>query len=323
MKYNCCDFLLHDIVFSQDKILPCCCSPNSKYGTVFLTNYSGQNFNFDEYLKQRAEYIEIFKNGKIPEYCRGCFSIKNDEWNDEPKIKRIIITNRTKCSCNCIYCSLVTTSTQTKEELNTRVTYDITPVLTDLRNKNLISKDCVITVAGGECCEYPKGELEHILYIAASSECRLEILSSGIIYSKAIENALKTEKCNLIISVDSGYRQTYEKIKRVKSFERVWENLKKYISAASKNQNSRVTVKYIILPEINDNKKEAAEFARKCKEINCKNIEIAIEYIWLEQNKTKDIPQNIKETYEIIKNSGCEISFEGQVIEYFQKSGLS
>lgn len=319
MEYNCCDFLLHEIVFGQDKILPCCCSPNNKFGTVFMTEYKGENFNFVQYLKQRNSYIDIFKKGYIPEYCKGCFFIKKQNWDDSPKIKRVIISNRTKCSCNCIYCSLVTTSSQTKEELNTRSCYDIKPVITDMRNKNLLSEECIITVAGGECCEYPKGELEHILYVASSMNCKLEILSSGIIYSKAIENILKSANCNLKISVDSGLKNTYEKIKRVKAYEKVWNNLKNYISASENNDESKVIIKYIILPNINDNKKEVNAFIEKCLSVNCKNIEIAIEYVWFENNKNNPkIAASIVDSIKILQNSNFNISYEGQVIEYCQ-----
>lgn len=318
MKYNCCDYLLHELVFAQQDVMPCCCAPRHEYETKFFNNYSGNNFDVEEYIKIRNKYVELFKNGNIPDCCKGCSMIHEDTWNEPDRIKRIIITNRTKCSCNCIYCSLVTTSTQTKEELNTRTAYDIIPVLKDLRNKNLISDECEILIAGGECCEYPKGELEFILYIAASLNCKIEILSSGIIYSKAIENVLKSEKCTLKISVDSGKKSTYERIKRVKAYDKVWENLKKYISATNNNPNGKVIIKYILLVGLNDNLKEAKAFIKKCKSIGCTHIELAVEYIWFENNKNKPITKNISETIKYIKNSGINISYEFQSMKYLE-----
>ena len=319
MKFRCCNFLLHEIVFAQSEVIPCCCSPKHNYETKFLEGYNGGNFDVSAYEEQRNKYIEMFKKGETPKCCEECNMIREEEWDETPSLQRIIVTNRTKCSCNCIYCSLVTTSTQTKEELNTRKAYDIVPVLKDLRNKNLISKNCEILVAGGECCEYPQGELEEIIYIASQLECKLEILSSGIIYSSAIENALKNGNTVLKVSVDSGYKKTYEKIKRVKAYDRVWENLKNYILASLSNKTSVVKIKYIIIPNINDNKKEALKFIEKCKQIGCQNIEVAIEYVWYGENKNKPIDQNVENIVSIFENSGFNISFEMQCLDYLKR----
>lgn len=319
MSFKCCNFLLHEIVFAQSEVLPCCCSPKHKYETRFLENYNGNNFDVDAYLKQRNKYVNMFKNGEIPQCCEGCCLIREDNWDESNTIQRIIITNRTKCSCNCIYCSLVTTSTQTKEELNTRKAYDIVPVLKDLRNQNLIGNGCEILVAGGECCEYPVGELEEIIYIASQLECKLEILSSGIIYSSAIEQALRNGKTTLKISVDSGFKKTYEKIKRVKAYDRVWDNLKKYIIATFGNDSSIVRIKYIILPNINDNEREVLKFIENCKRINCQNVEVAIEYVWYGENKNNPIDKNIENIVSIFEKSGLNISFEMQCLEYLKR----
>ncbi|MBE7704881.1 MAG: hypothetical protein E7Z90_03595 [Cyanobacteria bacterium SIG29] len=318
MNYKCCEYILNCMVLAQSEIIPCCCGPKNRERTVFIENFKGNHFDFEEYNKQRTLYIDMFKKGEIPLYCKGCPCIEEKEWDDLPKIKRIIISNRTKCSCNCIYCSLVTTSTQTKEELNTRVCYDVIPVLNDLCNQNLIDKDCNITIAGGECCEYPKGELEYILYLSSVLGCNLEILSSGIIFSKAIESVLKTEKCVLKISVDSGFKSTYEKIKRVKTYDKVWENLSRYVKATENNKNAKVVIKYIILPGINDNKKEVKKFIEKCNSVSCRNIEIAIEYVWFEKNKNKFPDQKLIDTIKELKTYPFNITFEEQVIQYIE-----
>ena len=319
MRFRCCEYFLHELVFGQSEVIPCCCSPKHNYDTKFLQNYSGENFDISEYIRVKNKYIEMFKEGQIPSCCKDCSMIKENDWNDTESINRIIISNRTKCSCNCIYCSLVTTCTQTKEELNTRKAYNILPVLKDLRNKNLIKKDCEILIAGGECCEYPKGELEEIIYIASSLNCKLEILSSGIIYSKAIENALKSTRCTLKISVDSGSKAVFEKIKRVKAYNNVWINLKRYINYSKQNLNSNVTVKYIILPGINDKLKEAKAFINKCRSINCERIELTVEYLWLDKNKDNPIPIGIKKIVSYMKKSKIPITYETQSKEYLQK----
>lgn len=316
MKFKCCDYLLNEIVFAQSSVIPCCCSPVHNYQTHFLSDFNGKEFSIEEYLSKRDHYINEFKSGKIPTSCTGCYKIQEKEWDESYLINRIIITNRTKCSCNCIYCSLVTTSNQSKQELNTRQTYDIVPVLYDLYSKNIIQEGCIITIAGGECTEYPKGELEYILYMASFLNCKLEILSSGMFYSNSIKRVLNASSCVLKISVDSGQKNTFEQIKRVKAYRQTWKNIKQYIQDSSKNNNSLVLIKYIIIPGINDNLTEVKFFIDKCKRVGCKNIELAVEYLWFYKNKNNKPSDSIKETVLYIKKSGLLISYESQCEEY-------
>ena len=315
MEFTCCEYLLYQIVFSQDTVIPCCCSPTNNYKSTFINDFNGQKFNINEYLNKRNEYISMLKAGNIPACCKGCSRLIKKEWNEIFKINRIIITHRTKCSCNCIYCSLIATSNQTKQELNTRNTYDIKPVLKNMYDNNIIDNNCIITVAGGECSEYPKEELEFILYLALILNCRLEILSNGIIYSDAIAKILQAGKCRLKISVDSGTKATFEKIKRVKAYNLVWENLKKYGLAAKKGKNSELIIKYIILPNINDNLKEIQSFINKCNKINQNKIELAVEYLWFQRNKEKRASENIKNLYNKLKQAKFTISFESNEIK--------
>lgn len=313
MGFKCCDYLLNEIVFAQKNLIPCCCSPTHNYSSVFIKNLNGENFDTDLYFEQRGKYISMLKNGIVPEPCIGCYRLKEKDWEEALNITRIIITNRTKCSCNCVYCSLVKFGGQTKKELNNAETYNIIPLLKDLHKKNLIKPETLITVAGGECSEYPNGELEFIVYLAFICNCRLELLSSGLFYSKGIAQALKSPKTMLKISADSGFKSTFEKIKRVKRYEAFWRNIKAYAQASC--ENSQVRLKYIIIPDINDNIDEVNAFVNKCKQAECKFVELSVEYEWFNANKDKPVPENIKQIYKCLKSSDLILSFESDEVE--------
>lgn len=296
MKYNCCEYLLHQIVFDNFDIKPCCSCSMNKESAKFIDNFDGKYFDIDKYIKQRKTYIEIFKSGQIPECCKGCPLIKEEEW-DETTIyfDRIIIANIAKCSCNCIYCVYTHDNPKMKEYYNNKENYDIKPILKNLRNKNLIKDNFIMIIGGGECSEFEKGLLEWLIYFTTSLyEGKISLLSSGIKYSKAIENILKTGHAELSISPDAGTKSTYEKIKRVKAYTHVWNNLKNYIEASKNNQKSMVEIKYIIIPSINDNTNEVQNFINKCNEVKCTNIHVDIEHYWFKENKSKPIPNNIK-----------------------------
>ena len=99
----------------------------------------------------------------------------------------------------------------------------------------------------------------------------------------------------LKVSVDAGTKKVYEQIKRVKGYDAVWKNLKKYIEASRKNPNAEVTIKYIIIPGINDNIKEAKEFIKRCNKLKCEKVEINVEFFWMNENYDKAISDNLKE----------------------------
>lgn len=318
--------LLNHLVFAQSTVIPCCCSPVQKYDNKFFSQYESDQFDIDEYTKQRNYYVDIFKHGKEPECCQGCPMIEEKEWDEDIRFTNIIVTNRTNCSCNCIYCSLLENDPNKKQELNTRTPYDVKPILADMRDKNLLKPGCNLMIAGGECTEYPDNELEWLLDFAKGLSCNIEILSSGIKYSESIENALKTAPTRLRISPDTAIKETYEKIKRVNAYDVVWKNIENYINATSNNPQAQVELKYIILPGINDNIFEAKTFIEKCKSIGCKIVLATIEYDWLKDNKDNLVSQNMSEVIqyfvELNENSyeNFELRFEPQVEYWFKKN---
>ena len=70
--------------------------------------------------------------------------------------------------------------------------------------------------------------------------------TSGIKYSqKLAEKLARNPKSNLCVALDSWTEEIYEKIKRVKTFDKVVENLHKYHEARMK-----IFLKYILIPEL-------------------------------------------------------------------------
>ena len=124
----------------------------------------------------------------------------------------------------------------------------------------------------------------------------------------------------MIISPDSGTNKTYKKIKRVNKFKNVWKNLKNYVKVAKNNTKAHVEVKYIVIPDVNDNLKEFKLFLEMCENICCKNIHLDIEHFWFAENKDKNVPQNIKNILEYIKSRKKEfnISFSSETEYWFK-----
>ena len=294
---KCCRLLLHQIVLSYGAIHPCCSYTINHTNSQLMVDYYGQLLDIDKYIKSRQEYVEAFENGGFPDCYKNC-SLYEENNNASNKVcfEIVNVSNRTNCNCDCIYCDLREQGNPVKkEELNRRIPYDIRPVLKDMQNRNLIADNCAYFIGGGEASEYPETELQWLLLFALNNNCRLELMSSGIKYSVPMEKVLKVCDINLKISPDAGTKDTYEKIKRVKAFDTVWNNIAKYINAAKINDKAVIEIKYVIIPGINDTIEEVEAFINKCKEAKVKNIVVDIEHFWLYDHDKNSDMTSIKE----------------------------
>ncbi|MBE7704882.1 MAG: radical SAM protein [Cyanobacteria bacterium SIG29] len=288
MNY-CCEFLLHEIAFYKNTIRPCCSFSIEGDITPFVNNYNGEIDKIQEYFSKRDAFIEKTKQNIALPCFNNCTIFESPRNSDySTALTNIIISNRTKCSCNCIYCEQAAfgENEEFKKQMNQRKPYDIKPILEYLKNNNYIAPNCRFLICGGECSEYPEEELKWLVYFILFHKGHIMFLSSGLNYSKEIECALKTSDSVLKISVDSGTKETYEKIKRIKAYDRVWNNIKRYVSAIEEYDKGRVDLKYILIPGVNDNEEEIDAFLEKCTQVNCKSIVLDVEHRWLSQNKS-------------------------------------
>ncbi len=295
MKFTCCEWVLSHLVMNADNLTYCCASFDKQL--TFMENYHGEPIDIEKYISDREKYIERCKKGDFPQVCKDCPTLEERDWDETPGFIDVSVSNRTKCSCDCIYCIISGGgNSEIKKDLNSKDVYDVKPVLAQFKEKNMFKPNCHFIIGGGECAEYPNGELKWLIDFVFSIGGSIEFLSAGITYSKDITKALEKGKTKLKVSVDAGFKNTYEKIKRVKGFDNVWKNLSKYIKASRKNPNALVTIKYIIIPGVNDNVKEAEEFIKRCNKTGCKSIEINVEFYWMNENYDKPISENLRKT---------------------------
>ena len=307
MKYLSCLLLESGMAFGRCDVKPC--TPGNKI--FWAKDYYGQPFDADAYLKLRNEYVDMMKRGEIPEQCVGCSNLEERDWPDEPGVEFIAIANETKCSCNCYYCWFA----DEKDYYNKFRSYEVMPILQSLKDKNLL-RHTTLDIVGGECTEYPKEQLDTMINFALENGLWLHFFSSGINYSESIAEAMHKTRANIVVSIDSGTKKMYEKIKRVKAFDRVWENMAKYAAAGVQDTHVNkgyVILKYIIIPGVNDNLSELKNFAKKAKEVGCKWLRFAVEYNWWNENNEKPMPDNLWELLDFAE--ACRSDFKVEYIE--------
>lgn len=284
-----CKYLDGGFDFEPEALCYCCQTSHKGGGKPIITdNYSGEILDWNEVFSQRRVFRDALLNGEVPEKCEGCTFIEpiNDtsSINEGDYFSEIMINHFFECNSMCCYCSKRLSSNNKNGCISD---YSILPVLKDLFEKNLIKKDACIAFAGGEPTIF-KG-FDEILNLSYENGLRNFVIHSSCIkYSDAIEKGLRLLKdIRVVVSLDSGTRETYKKIKNVDCFDKVCENLKKYVSFAN-SHNDLICSKYIIIPGINDNFEEINTWYNlSTKNIGIKSLIIDIEQDWFGINNDK------------------------------------
>lgn len=298
MKFKCCKSAISSFYLLDNSLSYCACLIEESR-LSFLDNYDGKINFIEEYIRSRKQFIENCKKGEnIPSICQNCADFVEADWDERIGIDYIGILTRNKCSCDCIYCIVTRGSTDLRRKINKndKKLYDIKSVLTSLAENNLLKTgEKTIYIAGGEPSEYPEEKMKWLLEYAYKLNLFIQIPTSGFRYSQEIEQSLKENKIELIVSVDAGTKETHKRIKRINYYEQLWKNLGKYIQVSKNNPNAVVSAKYIIVDGLNSNIEEFKAFLQKCDNCDCKHIIIDVDYL------NAGVYKNIKSKEETIK----------------------
>lgn len=203
----------------------------------------------------------------------------------------MVFNHWTKCNCKCNYCF----TSEDFEAFAKRPNYSIYEQIKTLAERGQLRPGGEIGFGGGEPAILEEFEpLVNLLLDYGIDNIRVH--SSGIKFSPAMARGISEGKLNVVVSVDAGTPETYLKIKNVPTFDKVWENIGKYVEAQTENKGLART-KYIICPGVNDNEEELEKWLQLTDEAGVRFIILDIECEWYLNNKD-NIPQHI---YDLIK----------------------
>lgn len=299
-KYLDCPYMKHSIHFFYDEIRACC---TNIPGPVFYPDYKGETVDWNYIYEQRKKFFKEIKSLKeeIPNVCKGCcdasdFLIdkKPEDFNNE--ITKMYFHNHMSCNAKCTYC--------TYGYIERGYKYEVLPLVKALTENKILSPNAIVYMSGGEITI--SKEFEELLSLLLSYlNSQIEILSSGIKYCESIKNAFIQNKLRLIISPDSGCKETYLKIKQVDCFDKVVENLKKYTDA-SENAKNMITLKYILVDGINDNTEEISKFLNLAGDLGIKNVRLDIDYEKYKFVKDLKVPEHYFNLYDFFNEYAKE-----------------
>ncbi len=283
--FESCSYIEHGMVLDHCNRIRFCNNFNPRYGgrPIIYENYHGEKIDWNDFFRIKRELRQKYREGSCPELCKDCVNTAFKQWDDEDYIDYLLLTPWVPCNSNCIYCE----APRDKEVLANTKVYKVLPLIKDMIKNNILKKDGTIDFAGGEPTIYR--EFEGLLNEFIKNDFQKIIIHTNAINkSRAIEKGLKKGVIRVLVSIDAGSKEVHEKVKQVKSYDKVWKTLKDYAKLQPDGADF-VKAKYIIVPGLNDSEKEIDLWLEKCYSINIKNVVLNLDFNWIMKNVDGDL----------------------------------
>ena len=309
MRYKSCYWIESGINFDIDAYKVCCLySAKGGGNTIIRDNYKGEPVDWDKVFAFKQMMKDMHKKGEVYHKCEGCIFLQEQDWDDDhTKISMINLDYWTKCNSKCSYCHTMLD----KDRYNKFKNYNFLPILKDMIKRDILRPNGHVSFGGGEVTLLH--EFDKLLHIFMDFGFPLtRIHSSCIKYSKAVERGLKDGCVDLIVSVDSGSKEMHRKIKQVDSYDKVWNNLKRY--ASHQKDANAVKSKFILIPGENDLKQEIDLWLEKSKAsgINCVLHEIESKWFYA---RRECVPDKIIDLFRYAKNKAEKLGLKYELYE--------
>lgn len=283
--FESCSYIEHGMVLDHCNRIRFCNNFNPRYGgrPIIYENYHGEKIDWQDFFRIKRELRQKYREGSCPELCKDCVNTSFKQWDDEDYIDYLLLTPWVPCNSNCIYCG----APRDKDVLRRTKVYKVHPLVKDMIKNNILKKDGTIDFAGGEPTIYR--EFEALLNEFIKNDfTKIIIHTNAIKKSRSIIRGLKKGVVRILVSIDAGSKEVHRKVKQVKSYDKVWNNLKEYAKHQPEGADY-VKAKYIIVPGLNDSEEELALWIAKCKEIKIKSVVLNLDFNWLNNNVDSDL----------------------------------
>lgn len=263
-----CYNLENYIYFSSNNVKTCAHYPYTNHfffeKDQILTKEDIIN-KLDDLEKWRLDTIDKLRNNQKTS-CNGCSGLRYGIWSKKPHVEIIGVgpnfAGGTKCNCNCFYCNQ---NSIIREKSTQKLSnYDIHRIASEYYD----TLDTTI-LADGEPSILP--DIDKLCDLASEKGWSVQLNTNAIIYKEKLANVIA---CNnrsfLAVALDSGCKETYKRIKRVDKFEQVIDNLYKY-----KEKGCYLILKYILIPDYNDNIEEITKFIDICKKLDVTHVTLS------------------------------------------------
>lgn len=180
--------------------------------------------------------------------CIHCAQFQEGDHSISPLISYVNLSMYpAPCQSRCIYCNIPCEDQSVTSEA-AKTAYGKLFDMLDLAQKSgILAPDAVWQVSSGEIAIHPYHD--QIMRLVRGK--RATFYTNCMKFDEAVAQNLHDNPNSAInLSIDCGTAETWKKIKGIDNFDNVLENLVKYHTASARP--GQITLKYIIMPDIND-----------------------------------------------------------------------
>jgi len=261
-----CNYLGHFINYGSNYFSICCIV---KHYPIVRTSGDIPE-RIAAWQKYTENVVDAARNNK-PNDCSKCPHFKYGFYRKTVRPDTISFgTEHPSDTCNlkCIYCFAENSLKRLKNDDGKYTTYEILRQLS-LMPEYYNDPSFNINFANGEFCA--NKYCNEILDILLKSKWRVVIMSNMTIYNEKFAEFMNTGRLTYIqVSLDSGTRETYAKVKGVDLFNNVISNFKRYPL-----HKTFLGLKYIFLEGYNDNEVDIDGFCEIAREAGCREISLS------------------------------------------------
>lgn len=312
-QYYSCPWIEHGLVFFKYKLAVCCnCGHAGSSQPLIRNNFIGQKINWQRVFKIKEMYRRFHKKGKIHTGCVNCPYLQEAEWDGQNYIENLYISHWTHCNSKCVYCY----SAQHPEEFSINKTYSVMPYIKEMYENGILKPGGQISFGGGEPTLLNEFE-ELVNYLLDNYFWNIRVHSSGIKYSEALARAINEIRGYVVVSVDSGSEEVYQKVKQVPCYKQVRESIRKYSLQTRFLGRYLVSAKYIIIPGINDSIEEVEKWLKANEKAGLYTTVLDLEENWYKQNR-HNIPKHIYAIIDYAKKRSKQLKTNFELYERLQ-----
>lgn len=242
--YSCHPLQNGGISFNTDDNIHVCCVSRSEECIIAKTSDSIEKI-LKEISRKKLKLIENFKKGERHGACKNCFMLKKGNWSEpDLGVSFVNMNHFITCNLKCKYCE--GNNANLSEMLKNSDTKAVLKVLRGLINKGIIGRNAVpIEIAGGEPSIVK--DIDSVIDFCVEVGCFTRVHTNGTVFKDCFTKVANTENIFITLTPDAGSRDVYLKIKGVDCFDKVWENIGKYMEATNSCKNFET--KFIIQPD--------------------------------------------------------------------------
>ncbi|MCI8649110.1 MAG: radical SAM protein [Anaerotruncus sp.] len=259
VKKRSCAYLEKSLVCDEHRQFSFCWyQPAELPAVAFSGSYKD---SFERLFQLRDKTIDAYN-----QECGNCSFLCTDYYPVERKLRWINYGVGGVCNFDCMYCH---SNARIAKSIDYK-TPKLPEILAYLKEHDMLAEDYGINIAPGEPTVHPEKE-----QLFGAMDCYSNVVNTNLaVFNEQLFRLTAENFTKLVVSIDSGTPETFEKVKGRDYLGRVCENLKRYSAAGF----GVIVLKYVFIPGVNDNEKDVDGFAQICLETGCLIGNISYDY---------------------------------------------